>query len=263
MRRTIFIIIIICLSDSAAFAQDKIHFLDSRVVDAVVDEVGNELICYRAYHNQNGPLYSVPVSHVDKIVYHNGYEQVIRGGMLYLGSHSYYGHMQADYVAIAAEARDYSHSVGYYKLRSNHSITTTLLGLEYSFEGVVSDRWTLIGRAGLVPTGFALYCSPDATGFKGYMGLGASFEARYYSSIKRRTNWGKDTYNNSSDFISLRLRANTYDGGPEVSITPAYGFRRAIGKHWVQEFTLGFRLGVNSDSGFFAPHAQYRIGFVF
>lgn len=83
MRRTIFIIIIICLSDFAAFAQDKIHFLDSRVVDAVVDEVGNELICYRAYHNQNGPLYSVPVSHVDKIVYHNGYEQVIRGGMLF------------------------------------------------------------------------------------------------------------------------------------------------------------------------------------
>lgn len=165
--------------------------------------------------------------------------------------------------AVSIYARDYSHPVGYYKLQSNHSITTTLLGLEYSFEGVVADRWTLIGRAGLVPTGFAAYCSPDATGFEGYMGLGASFEARYYSSIKRRTEMGKDTYNNSSDFISIRLRANTYDDGPEVSITPAYGFRRAIGKHWVQEFTLGFRLGVNSDSGFFAPHAQYRIGFVF
>lgn len=102
--------------------------------------------------------------------------------------------------AVSIYARDYSHPVGYYRLQSNHSITTTLLGLEYSFEGVVADRWTLIGRAGLVPTGFAAYCSPDATGFEGYMGLGASFEARYYSSIKRRTEMGKDTYNNSSDF---------------------------------------------------------------
>lgn len=167
------------------------------------------------------------------------------------------------FVALAASARDYSHPVGYYRLQSNHSITTTLLGLEYSFEGVVADRWTLIGRAGLVPTGFDVYSYPESTGFNGYMGFGASFEARYYSSIKRRTQMGKDTYNNSSDFISLRLRANTLDDGPEVSITPAYGFRRAIGKHWVQEFTLGFRLGITDGGGFFAPHAQYRIGFVF
>ena len=43
-----------------------------------------------------------------------------------------------------------------YELRSNHSVSTTLLGLEYSFEGRVADRWTLIGRAGLVPTAFAV-----------------------------------------------------------------------------------------------------------
>ena len=88
---------------------------------------------------------------------------------------------------LSLAARDYSHPVGYYRLQSNHSITTTLLGLEYSFEGRIADRWTLIGRAGLVPTGFNVYSYPDAAGFEGNMGLGASFEARYYSSIKRRT----------------------------------------------------------------------------
>ena len=76
MRRTFLIMTLAFLSILASSAQDRIHFLDSRVVDAVVDEVGNELIYYRAYHNQDGPLYSVPVSHVEKIVYHNGYEQV-------------------------------------------------------------------------------------------------------------------------------------------------------------------------------------------
>ena len=50
-----------------------------------------------------------------------------------------------------------------YKLRSNHSISTTLLGLEYSFEGRVADRWTLIGRAGLVPTDFVISSTPITT----------------------------------------------------------------------------------------------------
>lgn len=165
-------------------------------------------------------------------------------------------------VALTASARDYSHPVGYYRLQSNHSITTTLLGLEYSFEGRVADRWTLIGRAGLVPYYFMLYTNSFESGFNGNMGIGGSFEARYYSSIKRRTEMGKSTYLNSSDFISIRLRANTANG-TEVSLTPAYGFRRAMGKHWVQEFTLGIRFGIMSDDYFFAPHAQYRIGFVF
>ena len=165
--------------------------------------------------------------------------------------------------ALAVSARDYSYPVGYYKLQSNHSISTTLLGLEYSYEGRVADRWTLIGRAGLVPVDFTLYSYPYESGFSASLGVGASFEGRYYSSIKRRTEMGRSTYNNSSDFISLRLRANTGVDGPEISITPAYGFRRAIGKHWVQEFTLGLRLGVYADDYFFAPHAQYRIGFVF
>ena len=164
--------------------------------------------------------------------------------------------------ALTASARDYSHPVGYYALQSNHSITTTLLGLEYSFEGRVADRWSLIGRAGLVPYDFNLYSTSFESGFNGKMGIGGSFEARSYSSIKRRTEMGKSTYLNSSDFISIRLRANTAYG-TEVSLTPAYGFRRAIGKHWIQEFTLGIRFGIMNDEYFFAPHAQYRIGFVF
>ena len=74
--------------------------------------------------------------------------------------------------ALAVSARDYSYPVGYYRLQSNHSISTTLLGLEYSYEGRVADRWTLIGRAGIVPLGFTLYTYPDVgVVFDGTMGL--------------------------------------------------------------------------------------------
>ena len=77
MRRTFTIIVIMFLTAFAASAQDKIYFMDSRVVDAVIDEVGNEFVYYRSYQYQDGPLYSVPISHIAKIVYNNGYEQVI------------------------------------------------------------------------------------------------------------------------------------------------------------------------------------------
>lgn len=129
MRR-IFFISLFVLSAVSAFAQDKIYFLDSQVVNAVVDEVGNELIYYRLYENQNGPVYSTPFANVSKIVYHGGHEQRFLGGAifdeellknvggqtgamrfangkLYIGSHSPYGAMQADYVAFNMYGDDY------------------------------------------------------------------------------------------------------------------------------------------------------------
>ena len=149
-----------------------------------------------------------------------------------------------------------------YELRSNHSVSTTLLGLEYSFEGRVADRWTLIGRAGLVPTAFAVASQPYASTFAGQMGLGLSFEARWYSNIAKRAEYGRSTYNNSSDFISMRLRANTGDG-LEVSFTPAYGIRRTFGKLWFHEVTFGPKIGVDGSGLFLAPHIQYRLGLAF
>lgn len=152
---------------------------------------------------------------------------------------------------------------GTYRVCSNHSISTTLLGLEYSFEGRIADRWSLIGRAGLVPIGFALASTPGAFSASGQMGLGLTFEGRWYTSIARRASYGRSTYNNSSDFLMLRLRGNTGDG-VEVSFTPAYGIRRSFGKYWMHEFTVGPKIGMTTNSGLFlSPHIQYRIGITF
>lgn len=149
-----------------------------------------------------------------------------------------------------------------YKLRSNHSVSTTLLGLEYSFEGRVADRWTLIGRAGLVPNGFVLFSTPEQTSFIGNMGIGLTFETRWYSNIAKRAEYGRSTYNNSSDFISMRLRAMASDGELEISFTPAYGIRRTFGKLWFHEITFGPKIGI-ADGLFIAPHIQYRLGLTF
>ncbi|MBO5108057.1 MAG: hypothetical protein J6B97_06460 [Bacteroidales bacterium] len=130
MKRTVSILAFILCAFSAAYAQDKIYFLDSQVVNAVVDEVATDLVYYRLYENQNGPVYSTPLANISKIVYHGGHEQRFLGGTifneellknvggqtgamryangkLYIGSHSPYGAMQADYVAFNLYGDDY------------------------------------------------------------------------------------------------------------------------------------------------------------
>lgn len=129
MRRTFFILVLAACSVFMAAAQDKIYFVDSSVVDAVVDEIGDELIYYRLFSNQHGPVYSTTRYNVTKIVYDNGYEQIFGApllspvlpemaaidghamryyrGKLYLGSQSYYGEMQADYIAFNLYGDEY------------------------------------------------------------------------------------------------------------------------------------------------------------
>lgn len=150
-----------------------------------------------------------------------------------------------------------------YELRSNHSISFPLGGIEYSYEGRVADRWSLIGRFGIVPVGFAASSVPTLSTIQLVSGIGASFEARWYSNIAKRAECGRSTYNNSSDFVSMRLRANTGDG-LEVSFTPAYGIRRSFGRLWFHEVTFGPKIGITTEYGLFlAPHIQYRIGLAF
>ena len=75
MKRTLLLIMAALLSCAALSAQDKIYFIDSRVVDALVDEVGEDMVYYRAFANQYGPTYSASVYSIAKIVYQNGYVQ--------------------------------------------------------------------------------------------------------------------------------------------------------------------------------------------
>ena len=43
---------------------------------------------------------------------------------------------------------------------SNHSISMTILGLEYGYEQRLGGHWSIIGRAGIVPQQISLYAIP-------------------------------------------------------------------------------------------------------
>ncbi len=136
MRKMFLILALAMVSAVAASAQDRIFFNDSRIVDAVVDEISDNYIYYRLYGNPEGPLCSTAAYNVFKIVYHNGEEQIFTGGYLYddrflldesmkallggqpvkmrydsgrlyLGSRGRYGAMQADYIAFNLYGDEY------------------------------------------------------------------------------------------------------------------------------------------------------------
>ena len=134
------------------------------------------------------------------------------------------------------------------ELKSNHSFSTTILGLEYSYERIIADNWAIIGRIGAVPVGFNY--TDTGLDVAANVGFGLSLESRKY-------------FKNATSFVSFRMRANTVDG-IQLSFTPAYGLRKSFGKLWFHELTAGVKIGQTVESPIFiGPHLQYRIGISF
>jgi hypothetical protein len=148
---------------------------------------------------------------------------------------------------------------------SNHSISAQVLGLEYSFEGALASNFTLIARAGVVPTGIAFSSGILNSTYAHFnVGLGLTLEPRIYTSFDRRARLGRSTYMNSSDFVSFRTQAIWAADGVCFAFTPLYGIRRTTGDHWAHEFTFGPRFAWAGEEDLtISPHIQYRLVFMF
>ena len=195
MKRTLLLILAAFLSCAALSAQDKIYFIDSRVVDALVDEVGEDMVYYRAFANQYGPTYSASVYSISKIVYQNGYVQdfgltavspLLAGtagtmryanGKLYLGSHTSFGEMHAEQIAFNLYGDQY------FKGRRRITTGSTLMWV---------CGTSLV--AGII--GFASYGEPQGCGLLtgiGIAGLGAGIPI--YCSGRKMIKGIADDYN--------------------------------------------------------------------
>ena len=58
-----------------AFAQDIIHTIDGRSIEAKVLEINDDDILYKTFDNQDGPDYRMSVGRVARIVFQNGTEK--------------------------------------------------------------------------------------------------------------------------------------------------------------------------------------------
>ena len=160
---------------------------------------------------------------------------------------------------------------------SNHTISMQILGLEYGYEQKLGGSFSMVFRAGLVPAGIYVFNDYFSFGYNAAMKLGVNVEPRFYTNFDRRQRLGKSTYKNSADFVALKVQTAlgnrfipdisefedlSFSSRVDVSITPMYGIRRVWGKNWFGEFSVGARIGWQTD-WYVAPYIQYRIGLAF
>lgn len=167
---------------------------------------------------------------------------------------------------------------------SSHSVSLSILGLEYAYEKVLDGNWTLVMRAGfpcVMTSGSSLEVTNSTTVSNGGISItnssttknysfnygprpGVVLEPRYYTNFHRRYNKGKNTVNNSADFASIQVKVFTPDfEGFGITLVPTYGIRRGS-EHWFREYTAG--IAIHTMTLYFAPvlpHLGFRIGYTF
>ena len=122
-----------------SFAQDIIHTLDQRPIEAKVLEITDDYVRYKTFDNLDGPDYRMSVSRILRIVFANGTEKTFTG-VASLAAPSLYGPIRyhhgryrdyrgvpidySDYMGVALYGSDYRKA----KSRSIWGATLTTLG---------------------------------------------------------------------------------------------------------------------------------------
>jgi hypothetical protein len=91
-------------------------------------------------------------------------------------------------------------------------------------------------------------------------------EPRLYYGVKRRIE--NDRFiNNSASFFgvtnSFHLSGTSKYDRTNLSVIPKWGFRRAMGKHFIFETQLGAGMYFYDDSPQFGPGLDIKFGYVF
>jgi len=160
----------------------------------------------------------------------------------------------------SANSKDDSQTDG---VRSNHSISVTTIGAEYSYEQRLGDRFSIVGRLGMLDITTSYNCNVSGFSFSTTIQPAATIEPRFYTSMGRRIAMGRDTHNNSSDFVSVAIRVYSDFEDTMCFVSPCYGIRRTWGKHWFGEGIMGIRIGDIVEGADLAPECKLRIGFIF
>lgn len=104
MRNKFIIVASLVFIGGGLFAQDRIHVIGSRVIEAKVIEIGESDIIYKSFNNLNGPDYRLSTDRISFIEFENGSRQVFnksgyRGASPYGGGYygGYYDGYDGDY----------------------------------------------------------------------------------------------------------------------------------------------------------------------
>jgi len=139
----------------------------------------------------------------------------------------------------------------------------TLLSKEFALRSEINFEASIWGGDLYSKTGFAL--APEL-----------SILPKWYYSLSKRENKGKNSNYNSANYISARVGftpdwfvISNVDGikvNPMLSIVPTWGLRRNFAKNFNYEFQVGLGVGKILKPGYdiqAVPNLSFRIGYDF
>ncbi|MBA4409740.1 MAG: DUF3575 domain-containing protein [Bacteroidota bacterium] len=148
------------------------------------------------------------------------------------------------------------------QVASLHSIKAGIPGITYSYEHDLGKQFTINMEAG---TNWGWQSSNNS--FKILARPIFQVEPRIYYNVKKRYDRGH-FLNNSASFFSLSsgFTFGTFSSvyrSHAFIIAPKWGFRRAMGKHFIFEAQIGGGLWFNRNSSQFNPELDIKFGYVF
>ena len=137
------------------------------------------------------------------------------------------------------------------------NVNVSILGVGVQYEKALSENFTAVGSLDYIG-GFSY--SEDWSGesdFDYILTTSIALEGRYYYNFDRRLGKGKNTKNNSGNYIALKgdyvpdwLTAKTDDVtiNPQGTITINYGLKRSFSQNFFYEFYTGLGLALYQET---------------
>ncbi|SMB92966.1 hypothetical protein SAMN00120144_3331 [Hymenobacter roseosalivarius DSM 11622] len=156
------------------------------------------------------------------------------------------------------------------EIETMHSAKLTFLGLSYAYERALSPRTSLTAEL-MLASDFQGRSDGWGTTIDIYLAPVVNVEPRFYYNFLKRTAKGKNTTNNSANYVALSA---DYTFGSNISdrlrfeqalsVTPKWGLRRALGGQFFFESAVGlsFRKPVYY-SWRLVPALNVKFGYVF
>lgn len=152
-------------------------------------------------------------------------------------------------------------SVKAQQIESLHSLKVGIPSLTYSYEHALGKQFSINMEAG---ADWGLWGNSSHT----YINFSPvlKIEPRLYYSVKRRVEIDRFTNNSASFFcVTTSFHSAIFQEhrSSYFSVIPKWGFRRAMGKHFIFETQLGAGVYFNRNSSQFGPGLDIKFGYVF
>lgn len=150
------------------------------------------------------------------------------------------------------------------QVESLHSANVGYPGISYSYEYALGKQFSINLEAG-TNLSWQTDNYNKSTTINFYPAI--QLEPRIYYSVKTRYKYDS-FFNNSASFfcISSGIRMDSFsfrNNTPNLFVVPKWGFRRAMGKHFIFETKIGGGIKFRNGSSQFEPGLDVKFGYVF